>query len=360
MSGSPKYSSVSISAARQRELDEQQAAERRRLVEAERRQREEIQRRIEAERRERRERIERRRAEVELRRQERADAGRERMESARAEREHRLEQSRQPRDSATGHRADHPDRRERPAYEHPPPDPPPQDDAIEEPVPALPDARTVAVLEEFAQRSAASLAQAAVLLAEGTKHADLADRLSAVERARGTLERALAADDEPSLSAALQRIDGELAEARSEHQELLDLQARRRTIAAGVARALPDHYVVPDGAFTEGQDGSIHFTARALDQELRIAIVGDGTGGEVIACQAEGGVFETRVEDGVEVHDCPALTTELAQTNERLLRDGFVPGTWTWPGAAAERQAAELANRRTKPSPAAGKRSSKR
>jgi hypothetical protein len=359
MSGSPKYSPVSVSAARQRELEARQAAERQRVAEAERKRREEILHRLEQERRERRERIERRRAEVEQRRQQSADAARQRIEDARAQRELRIEQGKTARGTAAGYRAAQPDRRERPAYEPLVPDPLPQGDAIEELAPALPDARTMAALAELAQHSAAPLAQAAVLLAEGARHAELASRLVAVEGASSALEQALADDDELSLAAALQRTQAELDTARREHEGLLEQEARRRTIAEGVARALPDRYV-HDGAFTPGPDGSIHFSARTLDQELRIAIVSDGVGGEVVACQAEGDVFETHVYDGVEVHDCPALSAELAETNERLLHDGFVPGTWTWPGAATERQAAELSKQHTKPGTEASKKRSGR
>ena len=344
MSSSPKYSPMAISAERQRELDAQREAARRRMAEAERQQREEIMRRLEAERRERRERIERRRAEIEQRHRERAEAARQRIEGAQAGRARRLEEAARPRDAAAGHREAQPDRRE---YHHeaPPPELPP----------AVMDARTAVAVEEFGQRAGHALARSVVLLAEGARHAHLAGRMAAVQRAAVALEHALTTDDEPTLAAALGGLDAALHEADREHAETLAQEARRRTIAHGVARALPDRYV-HDGAFTEGPDGSIHFTAYALDQALRIAVVGDGEGGEVIACQAEGHVFETRLEDGVSVADCPGLAAELEATNERLRHDGFVPGTWTWPGAAREPDAGGRAKRRVKPSAQDAKR----
>ena len=355
MSSSPKYSPVAISAARQRELDAQRAAARRRMEEAERQRRDEIMRRLEAERRERRERIERRRAEIELRRQERAEAARQRIEAAQAGRARRLEEAARPRDAAAGHREAQPDRREH-HHEAPPPELPPANHGFDEVAPAVMDARTAVALEELGQRAGHALARSVVLLAEGARHAHLAGRLAAVQRAAVALEHALTTDDEPTLAAALGGLDAALHEADREHAETLAQEARRRTIAHGVARALPDRYV-HNGAFTEGPDGSIHFAAYALDQELRIAVVGDGAGGEVIACQTEGHVFETRLEDGVSVADCPGLAAELEATNERLRHDGFVPGTWTWPGAAREPDAGGRAKRRLKPSAQDAKRS---
>jgi hypothetical protein len=358
MSSTPKYSPVSISAERQRELDARRDAERRRLAEAERRRREEIQLRIEAERRERRERMELRRAEVEQQREERAAEAHRRLEAGRVEREERREQTRRTRDAAKGHREAPPSHRVRA-------DPPDRSSADEldmaapdtrgDALPAMPDARTDAALEQLAQLGATSLAQAAVLRAEGARHAELASP-TVVARATEAVERALAEDDEHAITAALAWLDGELASAWRAHAAALERAARRRTIAQGVIRALPDRYVVPDDALALGPDGSLHFSAFALDQELRMSIVGDGAGGEVIACAAEGHAFEVHNDNGVEIAACPGLAAELEETNERLLRDGFVPGTWTWPGAASPPGAAELQGRRVRPGSRAQRR----
>lgn len=338
MSGSPKYSTVRISAERQLELAQRQAEARRLQAQQERQRQAEIRRRIEAERKERREHIERRRAELERQREERRAASAERIEAARAEREARRTTGRPAGEGATSRRESAPNRRERArdpdeqaaAY---------QDDPTIDELPSPVDERLAAALEALGMRSAAALAQAEVLIEQSARQPSAADRRGVLERARRAVERALKADDEELLSDALERLDAELEGAQRAYDVLVVQDARRRAIAAAVAHALPDHYVVHEDALMEGPEGSLHFAAYSLDQELHVAVVGDGHGGEVIAYEIDGATAQTYVENGVNVNDCPDLAADLEQAHDRLREDGFEPGILMWPDAPAKRRA---------------------
>jgi hypothetical protein len=161
----------------------------------------------------------------------------------------------------------------------------------------------------------------------GANSTELAARLTSSD---AELARLVEDGSEEALAAAVDTAASAFAEAGDARDAFVEMQARRRIIATAIVRALPDRYVV-DAVLTEDADGAVRFVAAAPDETLRVVISGDPeTGGDVIGYQTQEEAFEQRLELGEVVSDCPDLANRLTAIHEQIAGEGITAGRLHW------------------------------
>ncbi|HEY0023414.1 MAG TPA: hypothetical protein VGB24_10905 [Longimicrobium sp.] len=168
-----------------------------------------------------------------------------------------------------------------------------------------------------------------------------AARVASLEAAAGSLSQQLEAEAFEALVMGEASLRGELAAATAEVEEWLDRRARRETVLAALAEALPSLGFSIDPRSLDlappGEELTVLRAYRAGGGELGVTVGHDPEGGNEIYYEMEGFPHQEQRAGGTVVKTCDELEGLLETLHSAVRGQGVEVGELDWEGKPATR-----------------------